>query len=82
MCEFYYPIAVREIPTKDFRPSMPMPSSMKLTYFDVRGRTEIARLILAYAGVDYQDERLTGQTANILFLNFCNLVLITKPLYV
>ena len=59
-----------------------MPSSIKLTYFDVRGRTEIARLILAYAGVDYQDERLTGQTANILFLNFCNLVLITKPLFV
>ena len=59
-----------------------MPSSIKLTYFDVRGRTEISRLILAYAGVDYQDERLTGQTANIQFLNFCNLVLITKPLFV
>ena len=30
---------------------------MKLTYFNGRGRAEAARLILAYAGVEYEDER-------------------------
>ena len=42
-----------------------MPTSIKLTYFDARGRAETSRLILAYAGVDYQDERITG-----LFISF------------
>lgn len=30
-----------------------------LTYFDSRGRAEIARWVLAQAGVDYEDRRLT-----------------------
>jgi len=43
-----------------FRPGK-MPSSIKLTYFDARGRAETSRLILAYAGVAYEDERITGR---------------------
>jgi len=35
-----------------------MPSKIKLTYFNVRGRAEISRLILAQAGVAYEDHRL------------------------
>ena len=38
-----------------------MPSSIKLTYFDARGRAETSRLILAFAGAAFEDERLTGQ---------------------
>ncbi len=32
----------------------------KLTYFDVRARAEPARLILAYSGVAWEEERMTG----------------------
>merc|ERR1712170_105456 len=32
---------------------------VKLIYFNVRGRAELSRLILAQAGVDYEDKRLT-----------------------
>ena len=38
-----------------------MPSSIKLTYFNARGRAETSRLILAMAGADYQDDRLSGE---------------------
>ena len=31
---------------------------IKLTYFDLKARGETARLILAYAGVAYEDERV------------------------
>ena len=31
---------------------------LKLTYFNTRGRAETARLILAQAGVDYEDIRI------------------------
>jgi glutathione S-transferase len=31
---------------------------MKLTYFDIRGRAETARLVLAFAGASYEDDRL------------------------
>ena len=31
---------------------------MKVTYFDIRGRAETARLVLAYAEVSYEDNRL------------------------
>ena len=34
---------------------------IKLTYFNGKGRTEPARLILAYAGVDYEDCRIEFQ---------------------
>merc|ERR1712032_800341 len=33
-------------------------STMKITYFDIRGRAETARLVLAYAEVTYEDDRL------------------------
>jgi len=32
--------------------------SYKLTYFNLRGRAEVARWILAYAGVEYDDHRI------------------------
>jgi len=32
--------------------------SYKLTYFKVRGRAELSRLIFAQAGVQYEDVRL------------------------
>ena len=42
---------------------------VKLTYFALRGRAEPARILLAYGGVCYEDERLapgwedpTGET--------------------
>jgi len=31
---------------------------MKITYFDIRGRAETARLVLAYAEVSFEDDRL------------------------
>jgi len=33
---------------------------IKLTYFNARGRAELSRLILAYAGAEYNDDRLTA----------------------
>ena len=33
----------------------------KLTYFNVRGRAELIRLILAQAGVPYEDKRIVGE---------------------
>ncbi len=33
-------------------------NKIKLTYFNLRGRAEIARLILAQAGVEYEDRRI------------------------
>ena len=36
-------------------------TKIKLTYFNFRGRTEPARLILAYAGVNYEDCRITSE---------------------
>ncbi len=32
--------------------------SFKLTYFNLRGRAELARIIFAYAGVEYEDSRI------------------------
>merc|ERR1739842_59914 len=34
-------------------------SNIKLTYFNGRGRGETARLILAYAGKEYEDRRVS-----------------------
>eukprot|EP00091_Calanus_sinicus_P010326 TRINITY_DN24108_c0_g1_i1.p1 TRINITY_DN24108_c0_g1~~TRINITY_DN24108_c0_g1_i1.p1 ORF type:complete len:119 (-),score=30.35 TRINITY_DN24108_c0_g1_i1:349-705(-) len=36
-------------------------ANIKLTYFDGRGRAETARLVLAYSGAKYEDERVTGE---------------------
>ena len=33
-------------------------AKLKLTYFNGKGRAEAARLILAQAGVDYEDDRI------------------------
>ena len=35
-------------------------ADIKLTYFDLKGRAEISRLILSYSGARFTDERLTG----------------------
>ena len=34
------------------------PAKFKLTYFNGRGRGELSRLILAQAGIDYEDHRI------------------------
>ncbi len=34
---------------------------MKLTYFSGRGKAEVARLLLAYGNVDYENERITSE---------------------
>ena len=36
-----------------------MAKKIKLTYFNGMGRGELSRLILAYAGVAYEDDRIT-----------------------
>jgi hypothetical protein len=35
-----------------------MAPKIKLTYFDVRARAELARMILAQAGAEYEDHRI------------------------
>ena len=50
-----------------------MPSSIKLTYFDARGRAETSRLILAFAGAAFEDERLTGQLVVAIFLSILSI---------
>lgn len=40
-----------------------MPASeMKLTYFDLRARGEITRMLFALAEVKYEDNRVTGES--------------------
>jgi len=36
-------------------------ADIKITYFNATGRAEISRLILAYSGVKFTDERITGE---------------------
>merc|ERR1711936_955420 len=36
-------------------------ADIKLTYFNGLGRAEISRLILTYAGVQFEDDRITGE---------------------
>ena len=38
-----------------------MAPKIKLTYFDVRARAELSRIILAQAGVEYEDCRIKGE---------------------
>ena len=38
-----------------------MPGQIKLTYFNARGRLESSRLMLAYAGKDYEDHRIARE---------------------
>ncbi|XP_071142706.1 glutathione S-transferase-like [Mytilus edulis] len=37
-----------------------MPAKFKLSYFDIRGRAELPRLVFAAAGKEFEDERLSG----------------------
>jgi glutathione S-transferase len=38
-----------------------MAPSYKLIYFNARGKAEHIRFIFAYAGVDYEDERISQE---------------------
>merc|ERR1712062_176346 len=49
---------------KDSVISTRMPN-IKLTYFDLRARAEPCRLLLAYAGAKYEDERLPAPWDNV-----------------
>merc|ERR1712151_1075335 len=44
---------------------LPRMSNIKLTYFDLRARAEPCRLLLAYAGSKYEDERLPAPWDNM-----------------
>ena len=52
-------------------------SDIKLTYFYGKGRAEISRLILAFAGVKYEDNRITGKDS-ILYISL-KLLLLRLP---
>ena len=41
-------------------------SDIKLTYWDLKGRGEISRLILSYSGARFTDERLTEAQFNAI----------------
>ena len=41
-------------------------SDIKLTYWDLKGRAEISRLILSYSGARFTDERLTEAQFNAI----------------
>ena len=36
-------------------------SEIKLTYFPAKGRAEISRIILSYSGLNFTNERLSGE---------------------
>ena len=42
-------------------------ADIKLTYFDLRVKGEPARLLLAYGGVKYTDERVSGHNSEPMF---------------
>merc|ERR1712168_55826 len=44
---------------------LPRMSTIKLTYFDLRAQAEPCRLLLAYAGSKYEDERLPAPWDNM-----------------
>ena len=46
-------------------PSKITTSSIQLVYFNIRARAEPARLLLAYAGVEYQDVRVEQPWLNM-----------------
>merc|ERR1711915_141833 len=53
----------RETPCENIdNPTMP---NIKLTFFDLRARAEPCRLLLAYAGAKYEDERLPAPWDNM-----------------
>ena len=39
-----------------------MPGEMKLTYFHLRGRAELSRLLFKLAGKEFNDNRVTGES--------------------
>ena len=47
--------------------------NIKLTYFDLRARAEPCRLLLAYGGLQYEDERIPASLELFYFLHSGNL---------
>ena len=45
---------------------------MKLIYFNLRGRAELARLILAEANEDFEDSRVEWESSEWAALKDCN----------
>ena len=37
-----------------------MPAKFKISYFDIKGRAELPRLVFAAAGKEFDDERISG----------------------
>jgi len=47
-------------------------SKIKLTYYNGKGRAETARLVLAYAGKEYDDHRIVpGMLQLLMQLKYC-----------
>ena len=45
----------------------------KLTYFNAKGRAEIARVLFAAGGVKYEDSRVTGEQWGAMKPSKCKL---------
>merc|ERR1712179_460514 len=59
-----------EVPKQTTISRMP---NIKLTYFDLRARAEPCRLLLAYGGLQYEDERIPASLDLFYFLHSGNL---------
>merc|ERR1711892_1306024 len=51
-------VGCKPVPGKQNKQKRRKMPNVKLTYFDLRARAELCRLLLAYGGIKYEDERI------------------------